>query len=259
MESSMPGLWRYKSAGGCDGASDFTRVLLLTEEESIWGFDEDSKGNLYAGVYTLGRINNAKIFKSTNNGDSFFQIYDGGTYRHVHAIEVDTLTDYIYTAFADTNKTSVIRRSVDGGTNWEVLLEGIPQITAILATPTARLFGTDLSNMGRIYRTTDDFITTIVLDEWYQNCFFIRRNPISGHIYAGFKLDPSATSPLRAAIYTSKNDGITWEQLKTLENLAPGEGFWFASNFINNKIYVGWKSDGTYQKGIVITDEEQAE
>jgi len=210
MDQSLTGLWR-----STDG-TQFVKVLTLEEAESIWGIDEDSNGIIYVGVYQLGNSNNARIYKSTDNGTAFFEVYNGGSYRHVHSITVDKANNYVYAGFGDTGTLSTIRGSSDGGITWEVILEGHPTMTAILVTPTARLLGSDYSNMGRIYRTTDDTSTVITLDAFYQNCFFLRRNPVTGNIYAGFKLDPSATFPLKCELYLSKDDGLTWTTIKTL-------------------------------------------
>jgi hypothetical protein len=250
MSTDDTGLWR-----STDG-TNFTRVLALGTQECIWAIDEDASGNIYAGVYHLSAGNNASIYKSTDSGGSFSKVYAGGTNRHVHGLSVDRLNGYVYVVVGDngSNKTALL--SKDGGASWNLFLTSMEQMTSVLATPTGRLFGSDHHYIGRIYRTTDDTTTTVTLDSWYQNCFFIRRNPLTGNIYAGFKLDPTATSPLTAGVYLSRDDGVTWQAIQELENLIPGEGYWFSSQFYDGKLIVGYKKGADWQKGIVIEDKE---
>ncbi|OHD23507.1 MAG: hypothetical protein A2Y38_12150 [Spirochaetes bacterium GWB1_59_5] len=248
MDASLNGLWR-----SVDG-TNFTRVIALGEAECIWGLDEDSTGNIYAGAYTLATSpTNDTVYKSGDNGGTWSTVYDG-SYRHVHSVSVDRSTDYVYVAMGDTSYTDTILRSTNGGASFAVIMSDLPQMTAMVASPTARLFGTDKSPLGRIYRTTNDTTYAVTLDTHYQNCFFLRRNPATGNIYAGFKLDPSATTNFFAGLYVSRDDGVTWNLIRTLDSLAVGEGIWFASEFSAGKILVGNKYDGVWQRGLIVDD-----
>jgi hypothetical protein len=246
------GLWRSS-----DGGTTFTRVITLAAGEHIWGIDQDSNGNIYAGVYTLEETANAKVYKGTNNGQTWTVVYGGGSYRHVHGVTVNKSNNYVYLLMGDNIATDNILRSTDGGATWNLVLNALPQMTACHAESSFRLFGTDKSGIGYIYRTTNDTTTTITLSSHYQNCFFIRKNEQTGNIYAGFKLDPSATkanSNFRAVLYRSKDNGLTWQEVHVLERMSAGDGFWFASNFHNNKLYISNTKGVIFQDGFVIED-----
>lgn len=244
------GLYKY------DGAT-VTKVLQLSDRECIWGIDDDSSGYIYAGIYSLNTINNAKIYKSIDGGDNWTEVYDGGAWRHCHAIEIDKSNNYVYAAFGDSGSTNKTYRSTDGGVTWNTIINGsIPyQYTAILATSNYRFFGSDQSGYGTILRTSDDNTTETVLNTHYQNVFFLRQSDITGWIYAGFKLDPSATTNLTADIYISKDEGDTWELYKTLTSLTAGEGFWFASEFRNGQLIISSKTSGAFQDLIVLSEQ----
>jgi hypothetical protein len=157
------------------------------------------------------------------------------TRRHIHGLH--SIGSNVYVVVGDSYGATQNYKSVDNGATFSGL-SLIMQMTDVLATPTCRLLGTDQQYFGRVYRTVDDVNFTIVLDTHYQNLFFFRRNPLTGNIYAGFKLDPSATSGPAwpstnyADIYKSVDDGITWELVERTTGLNAGDGYWFASNFI---------------------------
>lgn len=247
-DSNYSGLWRSK-----DGIT-FTRVLTLAAGEHIWGIDEDANGNIYAGVYTLEATANSKLYKSTDFGATFSMVKNFTPFRHIHALTVNKSNGDVYVALGDTYASPQIYKSTDGGTNWSSI-SGILQTTAIIAQSGFRLFGSDQSPYGRIQRTTDDSTITTVLDTHYQNVFFLRRNPVTGNIYAGFKTDPSATTNLFATLHKSTDDGVTWTEIARLSSLTAGEGYWFASEFHKNKLLICYKVSNAFQNGLVLTDE----
>lgn len=247
MASTDTGLWQ-----STDG-TNFTRVLTLGEQECIWGIDEDASGNIYAGVYHLSAGNNSTIYKSTDNGATWGSVYSGVS-RHIHGVNVDKVSGVIYAVVGDNGPVNSLIKSSDSGATWDLFLTTIPQMTVALATPTSRLFGSDYPGIGRIYRTTDDATSTITLDTHYQNCFFLRRNPATGNIYAGFKTDPSTTGLLSAMVYVSTDDGISWTVVTQFDNLLAGEGVWFGSNFYGGKMIIGYKTCGIFRNGIILQD-----
>ncbi|MDT0643688.1 LamG domain-containing protein [Zunongwangia sp. F363] len=245
-------LYRYKNG-------IVEKVLQLADRECIWGIDEDGLGNIFAGVYSLGAPN-AKVYK-TSDGDSWEVSFSGLSFRHIHDVHVDQTTNNVYVCAGDDYGANLNYRSTDNGGTWEAIIteKEISQFTAVLSTPTSRLFGTDQSPVGQIYRTTNDQDLTLVLDTHYQNCFFLRQSDLTGYIYAGFKLDPSGTSEntnnFSADIWVSKNDGVTWELLLREENLLAGEGFWFASEFHEGNLIIGFQKHFSFIKGIAITED----
>ena len=137
---------------------------------------EDSNGYLYAGAYTVGPHAFASVFKSTNGGESWINVYYDAGARHIHNVAVDLANDYVYAVVGDVRVneswTAYTMRSVDGGATWNIILSSpqmltIHPIDAINAhgelVPVARLLTTDLDD-GLIYRTTDDTHFNIKLD-----------------------------------------------------------------------------------------------
>lgn len=236
-----------------DGSS-VTKVIQLSDRECIWGIDEDANGNIFALVYSLSGTANANLYKSTN-GTDFQIIFDGDSWTHGHALSVDKSNNYVYATFGDGtgNKTY---RSIDGGLNWtNIITTATPnQFTSILCTENYRFFGSDFSPYGTITRTANDVDTEVVLSTHYQNCFFLKQSDVTGWIYAGFKLDPTATINLRSDIYVSKDEGDTWELYLTINNIVAGNGFWFASNFYNGNLAISIKSGSDYIDSVVVSE-----
>ncbi|MCW4043917.1 MAG: hypothetical protein NWE94_00170, partial [Candidatus Bathyarchaeota archaeon] len=230
------GLWR------CINDTEFQRVQDLPDGCSIFpgGFDEDSEGSLFFGVYTYGEVANASIYRSKDAGDTWVSVYYDPNARHVHNLQVNKLSNYVYATLGDLIdpwNTHYILRSTDNGDNWTQILPGTGQSLSICFTPYARLFGTDDSFInGQIYRTTDDSSFTTVLDVG-QNayCWWIRRDSYTGKIYASFVSTES--NPTFARIYISEDDGENWTVYKTLLASQPYDGSMGASNFVNGTMY----------------------
>lgn len=253
IAASDHGLYKYNPV-----SDSVIKVLALTTRECIWGIDENSNGHIFAGVYSLA-ASNGKIYKSTDIGNTFTLVFTP-TYsvatNHTHVVFVDKSNDNVYICGGDNYGGTLNYKSIDGGTTFNPILTGktINQFTAGIAGVGYRLFGTDQSPYGRIYRTTDDIDYTLVLDTHYQNCFFFRRSDITGWIYAGFKLDPSATTNLYSEIYVSKDEGLTWKVFYTSSSDSSGNGFWFASEFFNGKMLVGFSDSDSFENLILIDE-----
>lgn len=246
------GLWRSTDKG-----QTWTRTLTLPLNCSIWAIDEDTHGSLFAGVYTRGDvISNAQIYKSTNNGTSWNSVYyNTTTGRHIHDIAVDKSNNYIYASVGDDYLSwkSYMIRSTDGGTTWKQILSGIPQIMAIETIPGARLLGTDypIANNGRIFKTTDDIDYDQVLQTGV-DCyvFWFRTNPLNGRIYASFV--SGEHNPHNAWIYTSDNNGSSWQTYYTYTVSTAYYGSASASNFVQGTMYYCTQLDNGTQNGTKI-------
>lgn len=256
IAASDCGLWRY------DGTS-FSKVLALSAKQCIWGIDSDSNGNIYAGVYALGSgIPNTKVYKSTNKGLTFSEVFSPtfSGEKHCHCIVVDKSNDHVYASFGDSYGNKLNYASTNAGVNWFEILVGNPvnQYTAIIATETCRLFGTDQYGYGQIHRTTNNQDIDIVLDTHYQNVFFLRKSDITGFIYAGFKLDPASVTDQFCDIWYSKDDGITWEMLTRISDITTSDGFWFASNMYDGNLIMGLMENGSFSLAKGITESTQS-
>ena len=246
------GLWRSLNEG-----QTWAKVLPLPADCAIWGIDEDSSGNLYAGVYTTGSTTGkAKIYMSINNGSSWTQSYYDANARHIHDVAVDKTNGYIYASVGDLNvgswNTSYIIKSVNGGSSWTKILSGLPQIVAIQAVPGARLFGTDPGTTnGEIYRTTDDSTYTSVLNTGSQSyAFWITTNSLNGRLYASFVSGESSNR--NAGIYTSNNNGMSWSLYRSFTVHAGYLGSSSASNFVAGTMYYTVETDSGDQNGAKI-------
>lgn len=237
------GLYRYDD----NNDNNVTKVIQLTNRQSIWGIDEDNQGNLYAGVYDLGGASNPSLFKSTDGGITWNVVKSWSSLKHIHDVMIDKKTNHLYVFLGDTYSAIQNFKSTDGGITWQDIcpMDKI-QMTDSVASENYRFFGTDHSPYGRIYRTADDLTMSICLDiGYYSNIFFLRVSDLTGWIYAGFKSDPSATgSGLLCSVWVSKNEGDTWEEVKRLTAPIAGDGFWFASEFKDGNLIVGCRQGG---------------
>jgi hypothetical protein len=200
------GLWR-----STNGGASWARVLDLSAltTASIWGFAEDSNGVLYAGEYTLDAEEAPVIFRSADDGATFTAVYTDADGRHIHAIEVDA-NDVVYASLGDDvapwNVHKILKSA--NGTDWAEVLSGMGQAVGIGITPTARVFGSD-SSTAAIFRTTNDTTyTTALMPVPAAFNFWIRRDPATNYLYAGFV--SSDASPQTAYIYRSIDDGVSW-------------------------------------------------
>jgi photosystem II stability/assembly factor-like uncharacterized protein len=229
------GLWR-----STNGGQTWSRVLSLTSPCSVLTMDEDSNGTLYAGIYTVGdTVGNARIYRSLNGGASWISVYYNPSARHVHCVAVDKTNNYVYAALGDLylSWTHCVVRSTDGGSSWQIILSGMPQVFSIQPIAGARLLGTDypIDRNGRIFMTTDDSTYSGVLATGTDSyVFWMRTNPLNGRIYASFV--SGEYNPNAAWIYSSDN-GSVWVLYRTFNTSAPYCGSPYASNFVNGTMY----------------------
>ncbi|MCX7424207.1 MAG: dockerin type I domain-containing protein [Planctomycetia bacterium] len=187
-----------------------------------FGMSEDSLGNLYVGEYG-GQYEEqcARIFKSSDGGESWDLVYEDGA-RHVHMVQVDPYTDYIYATTGDAGVRSKLLRSTDHGETWDVLQASNTeyQYISMVFTPDYRILGTDIGDKtgdNKIVRTADDVVFETVLaygaaaDNGY--VYGLSRDDRTGLICAGtMGLDGQ-----HSTIYCSANDGDEWFLLKEFE------------------------------------------
>lgn len=198
-----------------DGGANWTTVFNLTTGSATiqpMAFDEDSSGNLYFGVYQAA--NGAKIYKSTDGGANWTLVYNSATDQHVHLLQIDPYTDYIY-AGIDSSVTTKIIRSIDGGANWTTLRSGAgSDITAIHFADGYRLFGNGESGGQSGYgviKSIDDSTFTYPLMAG-QPIRAIRAH--GNNIYAW---SAAYGNNRYAQIYRSIDNGETWETIKILD------------------------------------------
>lgn len=179
-----------------------------------------------------------RIWKSTDNGDNWRQVYFGTDpkYQHVHRMTVDPYQNpvAIYagldrgwgykTLDPDTgkyyNESGCVLRSTDGGETWINLYEdqrGKPSTVdhgVTYVDPSGyRLLGGETSICGghSIIRTTDDVNFVPVLNEGHA---VYGPEKLNGYIIAG---GCGSNGGKNAAIFMSDDEGITWKQIYSEE------------------------------------------
>lgn len=257
LSDSEKGLWRSR-----DGGSSWQRVFSLAGQEnpvSIWAIAADDEGRLFVGVYTLApNTRLANIYRSTDGGEHWELSYSDSTGRHVHAIAVDRRTNAIYASIGDNFsiwKTKHIVKSVDHGDSWQEILSELPQVAPIVATPAARILGSDYPGITQIYRTTDDENYSVVMSDDSNLLFFwIRRDETDGTLLAGGMT--ADESPVQVKIYRSVDDGISWLPLRTFGASSKSDGSAFASNFSQSKLVVQIREGGVLRNALMLDPNE---
>lgn len=179
-----------------------------------------------------------RIWKSTDNGDSWRQVYFGTDpkYQHVHRMTVDPYQNpvAIYagldrgwgykTLDPDTgkyyNESGCVLRSTDGGETWINLYEdqrGKPSTVdhgVTYVDPSGyRLLGGETGICGghSIIRTTDDINFTPVLSADHA---VYGPEKLNGYIIAG---GCGSNGGKNAVIFMSDDEGLTWKQIYSEE------------------------------------------
>jgi hypothetical protein len=251
MSEAQEGLWRSTNSGAV-----WERVLELRGEglASVWGFAEGAQGALFAGAYTRGRnITLAVVYRSNDGGQSWSNCYTDPTGRHVHAISFDPWQNAVYVSVGDDFgkwKTKRVVRSLDGGESWTEILTAMPQVVPIIATPAARLFGSDQPGITCLYRTIDDEHFDVVrFDDRKLYFFWLRREASGGRLFAS-GVSAGACEP-RATIYRSIDDGLSWHDVWQTTASAINDGAAYASNVEQNMLLAQVRSGGKLQHAVL--------
>jgi photosystem II stability/assembly factor-like uncharacterized protein len=180
-------------------------------------------GSLILGAYQLER--SVRIYKSTNNGNTWTLVYDGGDkYQHVHSIYVDN-SQGVETIYAGIDGGGGVLKSTDGGTSWVDLKETvtIPQASdfgVVYAENGFRLLSGETPVVGgySIIRTEDDSNFTPVLS-------------IGNGVPAMKKLGDYIVAGLSGVnvskshgIVVSKDKGLTWDRIYTTSPFTDSSG-----------------------------------
>lgn len=192
------------------GESSFKKVISLyntsssdayeTQEndDTIWTMCEDADGYLYAGVYCHSKRYAARIYRSTDKGETWIDYYDFKqilpTGHHVHCITYNPYNNSLYAIIGEIN---TIIKSTDHGTTWTNLnarCEG-DKGTAMIATPTGMVIGSDGAYELTMSKLLADDKTVVTCGRvWANTCFGTRRSDVTGWIYAFGKIDSSVNS-----------------------------------------------------------------
>lgn len=108
----------------------------------------DAKNNIYYGEYWLNpKRKEVKVYKSSNDGESWQPIYSfpEGTIRHIHALQWDRFTCWLWVATGDLDSECKIGYSEDGGKNFHIIGSGseIWRTMTLIFTQDYVYWGTD--------------------------------------------------------------------------------------------------------------------
>ena len=192
------------------GENSFKKVISLYDtssddtyetqenDDTIWTMCEDADGYLYAGVYCHTKRYAARIYRSTDKGDTWIDYYDFKqilpTGHHVHCITYNPYNNSLYAIIGEIN---TIIKSSDHGTTWTNLnarCEG-DKGTAMIATPTGMIIGSDGAYELTMSKLLADDKTVVTCGRvWANTCFGTRRSDVTGWVYAFGKIDSSVNS-----------------------------------------------------------------
>ena len=106
----------------------------------------------YDGAVPPGRAAKQAVYKSTDDGVTWAQIYEHGPQdatgsRHIHGLAIDPYRDAIWMSLGDSGTNRAVKVSWNGGTDWTTVATTM-QPTVIYAFPECVVFGTDQAPNG---------------------------------------------------------------------------------------------------------------
>lgn len=174
---------------------------------SMWSLAKDLQGNIYAG--TSGTVR--AIYKSTNGGDNWSEIFSSGV-TNILSISVDSAG----TIFAAYGSQGVLK-STNGGQNWITIpssLFGSSTVQSVRCGKNNYVYVGVTTN--GVFRSTDNgetfentlagaTIVTLYVDEYNSNIIYAGASAASGTM----------------GIFRSSNAGLNWS-----DNVNPGINCW---------------------------------
>jgi len=199
----------YRLLRSTDGGINFSEVFDMSDVSgyiNVFGIDEAPDGSLYFGRYQEA-LNSAKIFKSSDDGANWVEVFFDATQQHIHGLQIDQITGYVYAGIDATFPFPIVR-SIDGGENWTEIYTGAGgNATGIICGDGFRVFAAETTRGYSIIRTTDDinFINVLQTDYTISSLRYI-----DGACYATGKVFNRNYYP---ALFRSIDDGLTWETI----------------------------------------------
>lgn len=110
-------------------------------------------GSIFFGEYTLNmnRENNTRLFRSTDNGESFHCIltFPKEEVRHIHFVQWDQYDHCLWLGTGDEDRECKLMRSADDGDTWNLVGEGsqLWRAVGISCTQGSIYWGTDAGSV----------------------------------------------------------------------------------------------------------------
>lgn len=221
------------------GGDTFTKVISLYNTESliqtetqenddtIWTMCEDSKGNLYAGVYAHSIRANPSIYRSSDGGNTWLMVCNmldkgyvvsgdkRGKPMHIHCITYNQYNNALYCLVGEVNS---IYKSTDLGITWQDLNVYVENAkgTTIIAVPDGMLIGSDGITEGVISKLyVDDKTIRTVGKMWHAEFFAMRKSDITGYIYGFTKIESSINKADKYPPITANTDSSVLDSWKS--------------------------------------------
>jgi len=193
----------------------------------VWRMDEDDDGSLYAGNYTKDARHVATLYKSTDGGRSWTEVFRHEANHHIHTVRWDERAKRLYIAYGD-GPTRGQAYSDDRGATFQILAQGPDQgHTDVAFTDDYVLWASD-DQSGRVYRVSRTSGAAETLLGWSQFMWFaVADGP---QVYIG-TVTSSRFGGERAALLASSDQGNTWQKvLETALSHGPYAQGWYAES-----------------------------
>ncbi len=193
-------VWRSVDAGAS------WQVSLATP---VWRIDQDDQDNLYTGNYTKESDLRATLYKSTDDGQSWEQIWTDPDNDHIHTVRWDGSAGRLYFAFGDSNERGQ-GYSDDRGKTFTILKRGTQEGHADVACTLDYVFWASDDGNGRIIRVSRQTGRSEILTGRSQFMWFAVAG--SCQVYVG-TMTSGYWGGERAALLASADQGATWQKL----------------------------------------------
>jgi len=214
----------------CDNGTTLSHNNFIEYKEGFVAIGEYSQNNRSEPCAMIYNSSDGGLNWTIMHNDTLFSA--GLSYvdygRHMHFVQQDPYTDYIYASIGDGVTRRKLIRSTNYGATFEVISysnESTAQPTAIVFSPTHRYLGADSPPYSGIFRSSNDTFWTQVhkRERGYWNIGFVDDN---GIIYFG----NTDTSTQRGILLASSN-GI--EFYNVYEVPSGTGGFGSVSNIVS--------------------------
>ena len=212
-----------------DGGASFDEVLNFNKpnnDGNVNRMTEDSSGNLYAPEYdNTPPSGGARLWKSTDNGTTWFALSKTWSARHLHAAKFNPYNGWLYVVVGEESDGSqteynTVWRSKDSGNTWQCIIERGSGTTTKYTT--VEFIGNDLylgqdrngvSDTDDIHKITDNggrpYVPTLAYDNPYPAAIMVSATKLGNTVI----FSTSAENYDATCQVVMSSDGSTWTVL----------------------------------------------